>query len=100
MDAVKHRWPKALIQFGKEANAVLVSMDCVQQKLSILPGRLSPATEDFSSDSASKLLSIFRTTHLCFNDDIQGTGATTLAGKPALHTLCCRSCSRWRVASH
>ena len=26
------------------------------------------------------LLNHYRNTHLCFNDDIQGTGATTLAG--------------------
>jgi malic enzyme len=36
--------------------------------------------EDFSSDKAQKLLNKYRNKHLCFNDDIQGTGATTLAG--------------------
>lgn len=51
MQAVKHRWPNVLVQF-----------------------------EDFSSDKAQVLLNHYRHDHLCFNDDIQGTGATTLAG--------------------
>jgi malate dehydrogenase (oxaloacetate-decarboxylating)(NADP+) len=51
MQAVKHRWPNVLVQF-----------------------------EDFSSDKAQILLNHYRHDHLCFNDDIQGTGATTLAG--------------------
>ncbi len=51
MQAVRHRWPNVLVQF-----------------------------EDFSSDKAQLLLNHYRNDHLCFNDDIQGTGATTLAG--------------------
>lgn len=51
MQAVRHRWPNVLVQF-----------------------------EDFSSDKAQTLLNHYRHDHLCFNDDIQGTGATTLAG--------------------
>lgn len=51
MQAVRYRWPKVLVQF-----------------------------EDFSSDKAQVLLNKYRHDHLCFNDDIQGTGATTLAG--------------------
>lgn len=51
MQAVTHRWPNVLVQF-----------------------------EDFSSDKAQLLLNHYRDDHLCFNDDIQGTGATTLAG--------------------
>ena len=51
IQAVRHRWPNVLIQF-----------------------------EDFSSDKAQKLLNKYRYDILCFNDDIQGTGATTLAG--------------------
>jgi len=51
MQAVRHRWPNVLVQF-----------------------------EDFSSDKAQILLNHYRGDHLCFNDDIQGTGATTLAG--------------------
>jgi len=51
MQAVKNRWPNVLVQF-----------------------------EDFSSDKAQTILNHYRNDHLCFNDDIQGTGATTLAG--------------------
>jgi len=51
MQAVKNRWPNVLVQF-----------------------------EDFSSDKAQTILNHYRDDHLCFNDDIQGTGATTLAG--------------------
>ncbi|KAF0693100.1 Aste57867_15889 [Aphanomyces stellatus] len=51
MRAVRHRWPNALIQF-----------------------------EDFSSDHAADVLHAYRLKQLCFNDDIQGTGATVLAG--------------------
>ena len=49
--AVHRRWPTALIQF-----------------------------EDFSNDQAFQLLARYREQVLCFNDDIQGTGAVTLAG--------------------
>lgn len=51
MDAVRFRWPNVLVQF-----------------------------EDFSSDKAQILLNKYRDKVLTFNDDIQGTGATTLAG--------------------
>ena len=51
MESVYARWPGALVQF-----------------------------EDFASDHAQTLLDRYRHRHLCFNDDIQGTGATTLAG--------------------
>ena len=51
VQAVFRRYPRALLQF-----------------------------EDFSSDKASILLDKYRDRYLCFNDDIQGTGATVLAG--------------------
>eukprot|EP00039_Didymoeca_costata_P018124 m.332200 g.332200 ORF g.332200 m.332200 type:complete len:696 (-) comp16897_c0_seq1:864-2951(-) len=51
MFAVHDRWPKAMVQF-----------------------------EDFSSDKAMQILQRYRRGHLCFNDDIQGTGAVAVAG--------------------
>lgn len=51
MRAVRNRWPHALVQF-----------------------------EDFSSDRAAHILQAYRLKQLCFNDDIQGTGAVVLAG--------------------
>lgn len=51
MQAVRHRWPNVLVQF-----------------------------EDFNSSVAQILLDKYRYEHLVFNDDIQGTGATALAG--------------------
>lgn len=51
MNAVRYRWPNVLVQF-----------------------------EDFDSSVAQGLLDKYRDDHLVFNDDIQGTGATALAG--------------------
>lgn len=36
--------------------------------------------EDFSSDKALNILERYRDKHLCFNDDVQGTGAVAVAG--------------------
>jgi len=49
--AVQDRWPKALIQW-----------------------------EDFTNDHAFPILNKYREDVLCFNDDIQGTGAVALSG--------------------
>lgn len=49
--ALKQRWPNILVQF-----------------------------EDFHSDNAYPILTRNRKKYLCFNDDIQGTGAVALGG--------------------
>ena len=36
--------------------------------------------EDFSSDKAMDILNRYRDDYLCFNDDVQGTGAVSVAG--------------------
>eukprot|EP01080_Neovahlkampfia_damariscottae_P009808 gene9808-2133_t len=50
MEAIRQRYPDALIQF-----------------------------EDFTTQYAYDILQKYKSKHLCFNDDIQGTGAVTLA---------------------
>lgn len=50
MQAVRRRWPKALIQF-----------------------------EDFAQINATPILSRYRDSYCCFNDDIQGTAAVAVA---------------------
>jgi len=51
MEAVTDKWPEVIVQF-----------------------------EDFSNDHAFLLLDRYREKYLCFNDDIQGTGAVILSG--------------------
>ena len=43
--------------------------------------------EDFSSDKAKFILDRYKNDRLCFNDDIQGTGAVCVAGAMAALTL-------------
>mmetsp|Transcript_3328 Transcript_3328/g.5209 ORF Transcript_3328/g.5209 Transcript_3328/m.5209 type:complete len:604 (-) Transcript_3328:144-1955(-) len=51
MESVYYRWPNVLVQF-----------------------------EDFQNERAVALLNKYRNKRLCFNDDIQGTGAVTVSG--------------------
>lgn len=51
MFALREKWPNILVQF-----------------------------EDFNSDNAYPILTRNRKKYLCFNDDIQGTGAVALGG--------------------
>lgn len=51
LSAVKHKWPKCLVQF-----------------------------EDFATHHSLPLLDKYRSKMLCFNDDIQGTGSVILGG--------------------
>jgi malate dehydrogenase (oxaloacetate-decarboxylating)(NADP+) len=80
MQAVKHRWPNCLVQF--EVTRALIPVEPCTFSLSIPPPFASSPRllQDFSSDHAAEVLEKYRDTHLCFNDDIQGTGATALAG--------------------
>lgn len=78
MDAVRHRWPNVLVQFG--ACRRLASLPGATRRPGLVRSRRPPRAEDFSSDKASDILQKYRMDHLCFNDDIQGTGAVTLAG--------------------
>ena len=51
MDAVKDVYPNMVVQF-----------------------------EDFESEKAFNYLDRYRNNHICFNDDVQGTGAVVLSG--------------------
>jgi malate dehydrogenase (oxaloacetate-decarboxylating)(NADP+) len=68
VQAAHSRWPSALIQF-----------------------------EDFSNDHALPLLQRYREQVLCFNDDIQGTGAVVLAGLLGALRITARRLTEQRV---
>lgn len=72
MAAVRFRWPNVLVQFGAARRAA--------RRTPPTSPLTATAAEDFSSDKAATILQKYRMDFLCFNDDIQGTGATTLAG--------------------
>lgn len=58
-------------------------LDVVDEFVSALYSRYPDVLlqfEDFSSTVAQPLLDRYRDSYLCFNDDIQGTGATVVAG--------------------
>eukprot|EP00877_Chromochloris_zofingiensis_P007125 jgi/Chrzof1/2666/Cz11g24140.t1 len=58
-------------------------MSTVEELLSAVAARCPHCLvqfEDFETDAAVAILDRFRDKYLCFNDDIQGTGAVVLAG--------------------
>lgn len=71
VDAVRERWPRAVIQW-----------------------------EDLAKDTAFTVLERYRHKHPSFNDDIQGTGAVTLAGVLAACHIKGESITQQKVVIH
>ncbi|RHY94609.1 hypothetical protein DYB35_011273 [Aphanomyces astaci] len=77
MRAVRHRWPKALVQFEDFSRAFPIPSAKSSRVLTIPYNNMMMMG---CSDHAADVLHAYRLKQLCFNDDIQGTGATVLAG--------------------
>lgn len=81
------RWPKAVLQFEVTCCAQLKRTAVSKQstlpimEIGALPlYKCDSAPQDFNMSHAQPLLDRYRYHHSTFNDDIQGTAATALAG--------------------
>ena len=75
MAAVKLRWPRALSKLISRKK--LIFQFCYFLNMHLF---FTVQHEDFQTKHAVNLLKRYRSSYLMFNDDIQGTAATTLAG--------------------
>ena len=103
--AVMGRWPKAVLQF--EVLALSCSCTAVSQQTVCQPWAWAAlplftcdcAPQDFNMSHAQPLLDRYRYHHSTFNDDIQGTAATALAGLYGAMKVLPLLCMRMRLDS-
>lgn len=79
IQAVRNRWPNALIQF-EDFSSDKAQVSLFLFHYTFCSRRLYSYMSTICSFFVQTLLNMYKKRVLCFNDDIQGTGATTLAG--------------------